>query len=139
MTIDNFFTWELLATFAGCTAATIIVTELLKKFITKLNPQIISFLVSLIILVVGQLVAKKFAWSDIALDLINAVVISFAANGGFDCIKSVFNPEDQDLAGTIILDKTEPGNSYISFKSDPANLADGEELKLDVKTVHMNK
>lgn len=136
MTIDNFFTWELLATFAGCVAATGIVTELLKKFIKKIDPQVISFVIAMIILVVGQLVAKTFSWNDILLDAINAVVVSFAANGGFDAIKRLFGTgEDDQSAGTIILDKNEPGNSYISFKEDPSKLNDGKELKLTVKTV----
>lgn len=136
MTIDNFFTWELLATFAGCVAATGVVTELLKRFIKKIDPQIISFVIALVILVVGQLVAKTFSWNDILLDAINAVVVSFAANGGFDVLKRLFGKkEDEELAGTIIMDKEELGNSYISFNEDPSGLKDGEELKLAVKTV----
>lgn len=139
MTIDNFFTWEMLATFAGCVAATGIVTELLKKFIKKLDPQIISFVIAMIILVVGQLVAKVFTWNDILLDAINAVVVSFAANGGFDALKRTFNKDDDATAGTLILDKNEPGNSYISFNADPSNLADGEKLNLTVKSVATGK
>lgn len=136
MTIDNFFTWEVLATFAGCVTATIIVTELLKKFIKKLDPQIISFVIALLILVIGQLVSNTFTWKGIALDAINAVVVSFAANGGFDAAKRTFGTgEGNDTNGTIILDKQEPGNSYISFKQTPDALKDGEELKLTVKTV----
>lgn len=137
MTIDNFFTWELLATFAGCVAATGVVTELLKRFIKKIDPQIISFVIALVILVVGQLVAKTFSWNDILLDAINAVVVSFAANGGFDVLKRLFGKkeEEEPLAGTIIMDKEEPGNSYISFNDDPNGLKDGEELRLAVKTV----
>lgn len=137
MTIDNFFTWELLATFAGCVAATGVVTELLKRFIKKIDPQIISFVIALVILVVGQLVAKTFSWNDILLDAINAVVVSFAANGGFDVLKRLFGKkeETEPLAGTIIMDKEEPGNSYISFNNDPNGLKDGEELRLAVKTV----
>ena len=134
MTIENFFTWEMLATFAGCVAATVVVTELLKKFIKKLDPQIISFVIAMIIMVVAQLVAKTFTWNDLLLDAINAVVVSFAANGGFDALKSIFGPK-QSEAGTIILDQNEPGNSYISFNQTPDTLKDGEEVKMGVKVV----
>lgn len=132
MTIDNFFAWELLATFAGCVAATGIVTELLKKFIKKIDPQVISFVIAMIILVVGQLVAKTFSWNDILLDAINAVVVSFAANGGFDALKSLFGDKIKN-AGDLILDQTE--GSYISFNESPKNLKDGEVVEMTVKVV----
>lgn len=141
MAIDNFFTWELLATFAGCVTATGVVTELLKKFIKNIDPQIISFIMALVIMIVGQLVAKTFTWNDILLDAINAVVVSFAANGGFDAIKRLFGSDkgDGDNAGTIVLDQQEPGNSYISFNREPEVFKDGEELKLTIKTVKTAK
>lgn len=130
MTIDNFFTWEMLATFAGCVAATGIVTELLKKFIKKLDPQIISFVIAMIILVVGQLVAKIFTWNDLLLDAINAVVVSFAANGGFDALKRLFNKDEN--VGELILNGTD---SYISFSDSPDKLKDGDKVEMTVKQV----
>ena len=136
MTIDNFFTWEMLATFAGCMAGTMVMTEFTKKMIKTMPAQIISFVYAMVILVVGQLVAKTFTWNDILLDLVNAAMISLSANGGFDAVKGLFsNKKDDKSVGTLILDKDDQGASYISFEEDPNNLKDGEELKLTVKTV----
>lgn len=131
MTIDNFFTWEMLATFAGCVAATGIVTELIKKFVKKLDPQIISFIIAMVILVVAQLVAKTFIWNDLLLDAINAVVVSFAANGGFDALKRLFNKEEGTV-GDLVFNGTD---SYIAFNESPEKLKDGEKVQMTVKLV----
>ena len=134
--MDNFFTWEMLATFAGCMAGTMVMTEFTKKMTKTIPAQIISFVYAMVILVVGQLVAKTFTWNDILLDLVNAAMISLSANGGFDAVKGLFsNKKDDKPVGTLILDKDEPGASYISFNNDPKDLNDGTELTLSVKTV----
>lgn len=137
MTIDNFFTWEMLATFAGCMAATIILTEFVKKFLKMVDPQIISFVFAFVILAVGQIVTGVFSWNDILLDAVNAVAISLASNGGFDAIKAVFGSKkaEAEAAGTLMLDANEPGNSYISFNDTPDKLENGEEVKLVVKHI----
>ena len=129
--MDNFFTWEMLGTFAGCMAGTMILTEFVKKYLTKIPAQIISFVFALAILVVGQVVAKTFTWNDILLDVVNAVAVSLSANGGFDAIKGLLGKKQLD-AGSLILD----GNSsYISFNQTPDVLKDGEEVRMTVKRV----
>lgn len=129
--MDNFFTWEMLATFAGCMAGTMVMTEFTKKIIKTLPAQFISFVYAMVILVVGQLVAKTFTWNDILLDLVNAAMISLSANGGFDAVKGLFGSKEKTTnAGDLILDGK---NSYISFNSDPEGLKDGEAVKMTVK------
>jgi len=129
--MDNFFTWEMLATFAGCMAGTMVMTEFTKKIIKTLPAQFISFVYAMVILVVGQLVAKTFTWNDILLDLVNAAMISLSANGGFDAVKGLFGSKEKTTnAGDLILDGK---NSYISFNSDPEGLKDGEAVKITVK------
>ena len=137
MTIDNFFTWEMLATFAGCMAATILLTEFVKKLWDKAPSQIVSFVVALIILVVGQIVSDNFTVNEILLDIINAGAISLSANGGFDAIKRVFvgKQEDADMVGTLILDTKERQNSYIQFTDDPDSMKNGDNVALKVKKV----
>ena len=88
--MDNFFTWDMLATFAGCMAATIVLTEFTKKFVKIIPAQVISFIYALAILIVGQVVTKTFTPADILLDIVNAVTVSLSANGGFDAIKGDF-------------------------------------------------
>ena len=93
--MDNFMTWEYLLSFAGCVAATGLLTEFVKKLFENLSSktyQIISYFIALLILLCGQFATKQMSgWEAVALDLINAAVVSLASNGGYDAIKSVYN------------------------------------------------
>ena len=135
--MDNFFTWDMLATFAGCMAATIVLTEFTKKFIKIVPAQAISFIYALAILIVGQVVTKTFTPADILLDIVNAVTVSLSANGGFDAIKGVVETfkHDDNNTGAIVVDTKDPAGSYLQMPKDPKNLVDGEELTFKVKTV----
>ena len=79
--------WETLLTFAGCVAGTALVTEWLKRII-KIEPQIISAVVALLILVIGHIATGTFAVGDILLYIVNAIAASLASNGGFDAVKT---------------------------------------------------
>ena len=93
--MDTFFTWEYLATFAGCALATGILTEFLKKLLYKLPAQGISYVIALVILVVSQLATGTLnSWNVVALDAINAVVVSLTANGGYDALDTLFGKKD---------------------------------------------
>lgn len=87
--MDTFFTWEYLLTFAGCVLATGLVTQGLKQLLPKISAQIISYVVALAIMVVGQVATGIMTgWDMVALDLINAMVVSLSSNGGYDAIAS---------------------------------------------------
>ena len=93
--MDTFFDWEYLLTFAGCVLATGILTEFLKRLFYKLPAQGISYVIALIILVVAQLATGKMTgWDVAALDIINAVVVSLTANGGYDALDTLFGKKD---------------------------------------------
>ena len=81
--MENFLTWDILLSYSGCVAATILVTEWLKRVFAKVPTQIVSFIVSLLILIVGHLALGTFAWADSFLYLINAIGVALASNGGF--------------------------------------------------------
>ena len=47
----------------------------------------VSYVIALVIMIVGQIATKAMTgWDMIALDVINAMVISLSANGGYDAI-----------------------------------------------------
>ncbi len=93
--MDTFFTWEYLATFAGCVLATGILTEFTKKVCYKVPVQLISYFFALVILVVSQLATGTLTnWSTVVLDVLNAVVVSLAANGGYDALDTMFGKKD---------------------------------------------
>ena len=70
--MNEFFTWTTLATYAGATAAVGLITQLFKGvgFIDKIPTRITSYAIALVVL----------------LCVINAVVVSLAANGAYDAL-----------------------------------------------------
>ncbi len=80
----------MLLTFSGCVAGTILLTEFIKMLWKGVFPQLCSFVVAALILVVGHLATGSFAWPEAPLYLVNAVAVSLSANGGFDAAKKAF-------------------------------------------------
>ncbi len=89
--MEEFFNWSTLATYAGALTATMAVTELFKGvgFVEKIPTRLFSWMISALILIFANLFMDTLTWSSGALSLINAVVVSLAANGGYDLIKSI--------------------------------------------------
>ncbi len=84
----GFFTWAVLATYAGALAATMAVTQLLKGvgFISKVPTRIFSWIIAALILIAATFFMGALTLDSAFLCLINAVVVSLAANGGYDLI-----------------------------------------------------
>lgn len=85
----EFFTWEMLATYAGAVLATTLIVQLTKGigFIDRLPTRIYSYFIAVIVLVLAALFTNTLTWQQAVLCLINAVVVSLAANGTFDAVK----------------------------------------------------
>ena len=91
MKLDTFFTWEYLLTFTGCVVGTGLLTEFTKPLFKKIPTQIVSYVFAAAIMLIGQLATNQLTgWNDVALDIINAAVVSLSANGGFDAIDRIF-------------------------------------------------
>ena len=86
--MQEFFTWSVLATYAGATLATTLITQLLKgvSFIDKLPTQIFSYIVAFFVLLLGNVFTNGLSLDGAFLSLINAVVVSFASNGVFEAV-----------------------------------------------------
>lgn len=86
--MNEFFTWATLMTYAGATLATTLVTQLLKGigFIDRIPTRIFSYVVALIILLASTFFTGAMTWNAAALCVVNAVVVSLAANGAFDAV-----------------------------------------------------
>lgn len=84
----EFFTLEMLATFAGATMAVGVITEMFKKigFFLNVPNQLISYVVAVIVMVVGNLALGNLTWSSAFLVIFNAAVVSLASNGGHDLV-----------------------------------------------------
>lgn len=87
---SEFFTWATLATYAGALAATLAITELLKAahIAEKIPTRIVAWIVALLVLLAANYFAGTFTPQSAVLCIINAVVVSLAANGSYDLITS---------------------------------------------------
>ena len=97
--MDHFLSWDMLLTFSGCVAGTILLTEFIKMLWPGVFPQLCSFVVATLILVVGHLAAGTVAWPEAPPYLVNAVAGSLSANGGFDAVKKAFGGKSDTDTG----------------------------------------
>ena len=86
--MNEFFTWELLATYSGACVATGILVEFLKGLLLGLPPRLLSYLTAAAILLAAQLFTGTLSLSGGMLSLLNAVLVSLAAGGGYELCKS---------------------------------------------------
>ena len=86
--MNEFFTWTTLATYAGATLATSLVTQLIKGlgFIDKIPTRITSYAIALVVLIAATFFTGGLTLEAGALCVINAVVVSLAANGAYDAV-----------------------------------------------------
>lgn len=87
--MDQFFTWQMLATLAGCTTAVGILTQFFKDALDKLPTQWLSYALAVVVLGLATLFtggADAAAWALIPL---NAVIVSTSANGAYAAIQRV--------------------------------------------------
>lgn len=86
--MNEFFTWTTLATYAGATLATSLITQLIKGlgFIDKIPTRITSYAIALVVLLAATFFPGGLTLEAGALCVINAVVVSLAANGAYDAV-----------------------------------------------------
>lgn len=89
---SGFLTWEALATYTGCLAATLIFTQIFKNiWPAKWPKQILSYLIAVVLLILANWSVHTLTANSTVLCFINAAIISLAANGSFNGIKSAIN------------------------------------------------
>ncbi|OQB24671.1 MAG: hypothetical protein BWY11_00893 [Firmicutes bacterium ADurb.Bin182] len=86
--MEGLFTWAILATYAGATLATALITEIFKGvgFIDRIPTRIFSYFVALLVLIAANFFTDQLTWATALLSLVNAVVVSLASNGAYDFV-----------------------------------------------------
>lgn len=89
----DFFTWEILGTMAGSTFAVAILTEITKGIpgINKLPTQVWSFILAFAVLIGAQAATGTLTLATGGLAVLNAALVSLAANGGYDLLERLKN------------------------------------------------
>ena len=85
--MNDFTTWETLATFAGCAAVTGLLTQFTKGLFKRLPTQWLSYIIAVVVMGLATVFTSGFSWPVLALIPINAVIVSMSANGGFQALK----------------------------------------------------
>ena len=86
--MNEYSAWTTLATYAGATLATSLITQLIKGlgFIDKIPTRITRYAIALVVLLAATFFTGGLTLEAGALCVINAVVVSLAANGAYDAV-----------------------------------------------------
>lgn len=102
--MDDFFTWQMLATFAGSAAATGIITQFVKGWLSKIPMQVISYVIALVILFAATAATTGVhaGWTVWAMIPLNAVIVSMSANGAYSAVLRIKDgkPDDSNKPDT---------------------------------------
>ena len=81
--MENFMTWETLLTYTTFVSTIFMVVEFTKELpiIRKIPTKYWSFLISLGLLIIVNIVMKDFRWADIVLYALSSMAISLGSNG----------------------------------------------------------
>jgi CHASE2 domain-containing sensor protein len=83
--MNEFFTWETLATLAGCSLATGILTQFLKSTI-KIPTQWLSYIIAVILLFAATLFTSGLTLPTGCMVPLNAVIVALSSNGAYSAI-----------------------------------------------------
>ena len=89
----DFFTWDILGSMAGATLAVAVLTEITKGIpgIRKLPTQVWSFILAFAVLIGAQAATGTLTLATGGLAVLNAALVSLAANGGYDLLERLKN------------------------------------------------
>ena len=85
----SFFDWTSLGTIAGAVAAVCVLTQITKNIpgVVKLPTQVWSYILAAIVLILALVFGETgITANGVVLALINAAVVSLAANGGYEAL-----------------------------------------------------
>lgn len=82
----EFVSWPELTTYAGAVLAVTLITQFVKQIpgVGRVNPQLLAYIVAVIIMIAAEYFNGSLSVSGAVLCLVNAVIVSLAANGAYD-------------------------------------------------------
>ena len=94
----EFFDWKLLGEYTGAVLAVGILTEMTKEIpgIRAIPTQLWSYALSVLTLLLAEIFTAGVSAQGAVLALFNAAVVSLAANGGFNAVQRVLQPQNNE-------------------------------------------
>lgn len=125
--MNDFLTWSILATFAGCATGTAVITQFVKniKPLKNVPTQWVSYGIALILLFAATYFTGALTGAQAAIIPFNAIVIALSSNGAFSALDRVTSPSTNknvrtDVGVTSIEGETE------STEAAPTNTTKAE-------------
>lgn len=87
--MNEFVTWEFLATFAGATMITALITQAIKNKLNKIPTQLMSYIIAVVVLLLANFFTVGLTVSSAILLLFNALGVSLASNGGYQAVTKI--------------------------------------------------
>lgn len=86
MVLDNFVTWDFIASYMGTVIVTMLMVQFFKElpFIKSIPTKYFVFIIALINIVATSVVTKTFLISNLYLMIINAILVAFTSTGTYD-------------------------------------------------------
>lgn len=82
------FTWQYLATMAGCICATALVVQFVKAYFTW-PTQLLSYIVALAIFNAANAALGVWDWQSALKSILDSVIVALSSNGGYDLIQRI--------------------------------------------------
>ena len=88
----EFIDWSSMTTYTGALIMVCVITQLTKdiKFVKKIPTQLWSYVISLVVLYSAYFFTSQATLSGAVLVLFNSMIVSLAANGGFEALMKTF-------------------------------------------------
>lgn len=94
--MSEFFDWEMLGTYAGCTAAVGLITQYVKGIgvLDRIPTQIVTYVLALVLMLLASVFTGGVTLEGAVLTVFNAVVVSLASNGGYAAVQRIGAKEE---------------------------------------------
>lgn len=108
--MNDFVSWNLVGSYAGLIMVSGVLTQLLKYFpiIEKIPTQLLTYILSFALLTASQLALNTFAAATVGLNLINAAIVSLAANGAYTAMTKVIAVQEERIEREIVVEVDKP-------------------------------
>jgi len=88
--VNAFFEWENLISLTGCTAAVMLVTQMLKTPFKRVPTRFLSYLIAVVILIMATFFTHGLDFEAVCQILLNAALVAWTANGSFDEMRDFY-------------------------------------------------
>ena len=120
--MNEFINWGTLGTYGGALAMVMLMTQFTKSIpgIQKIPTQLWSYGLSVVVLLCAAIIGGSPSVESIISCFFNGMVVSIAANGGYNTIAGVTHKPQ----GQITINSSDPGKDIYSLQldGDPTNL-----------------